>query len=511
MSVARPLLAALIAALALAAPATAHDVTHRDARGQLFASVAATVAAADAPGALPYEWCGDPLTTDDAIHAVLPPATPRFKLVYAHPADRPDRFAGWAHALQANVALVQRFLAAQTGGAKALRIDMGTRCGPQFVDLQVVHLPGPRAHYADNFGAIVRDVRSALGQAAAPRNVVILADTLNGAGYDYGLGETVLGPDGDRPGPDNPHNDGGFASVLFSRDGVPAPGPTQAGWWPEGMLHEMTHNLGAVQWSAPHSTQPPGFQLMRYGHCWQGADIMCYVEDAGAAHPLRVDCPRAGGVIPQAYDCGRDDYFSPAPPPGSYLATHWNVYDSAFLGSCAQVAPACGGGLDGLAPTPPVASGAPAVAGMPRRGAAVSAVAGSWHNGPLSYSYRWQRERGGTWADISGATGPRYVLGRGDTGRRVRVHVIAANPDGSASAASAPTVRVADAAIGRPARATCRAPRHGRARGRARRPAARCRGRRTSTRASSRRRSPRRRTSGEARAKQRDRASRSGR
>jgi hypothetical protein len=406
------------------------------------------------------------------------------------------------------VALVQRFLASQTGGAKALKFDMGTRCGPQYADLQVVHLPGPRSHYVDNFGAVVRDVRSALGPASGPRNVVILADTLNGGSYDYGLGETALGPDGDRPDAGNPHNEGGFASVLFSRDGAPAPGAARGGWWPEGMLHEITHNLGAVQWSAPHSTQPPGFQLARYGHCWQGADIMCYVEDAGAAHQMRYDCPRVGGVIPQAYDCGRDDYFNPAPPPGSYLATHWNVYDSAFLGSCAQVAPACGGGLDGLAPTPPVASAAPEVSGLVRRGAAVTAVLGSWHNGPLTYTYRWQRERGGVWVDIPGATGSRYMLARGDTGRRVRVNVVATNPDGSASAASEPTLRVADAGIGRPA--TCRAPSRARAKGRARRPAARCLGRRTSTRASARRRSPRRRTSGAAPAKRRDRPSRNG-
>jgi hypothetical protein len=501
----RILLVLLVAFAVTAAPAAAHDagVTHRDARPELQAMIAATAAAADAPGALPYEWCGDELTGDNTADAVLPRTSPRFKIVYAHPADRPDRFAGWAPALQANVALIQRFLAAQTGGMKALRVDMGTRCGPQFVDIQVVHLSAPRAHYVDNFEAIVHEVRAMLGPATAPRNVVIVGDTLNGGTYDYGLGEMILGYGGDWPGATNGHNAGGFASVLFSRDGVPAPGATRAGWWPEGMLHEITHNLGAVQWSAPHSTQPPGFQLSRYGHCWQGADIMCYVEDAGAAHQMRYDCPRVGGVIPQAYDCGRDDYFNPAPASGSYLATHWNVYDSAFLASCATIAPACGGGMDGLAPNPPVSSTAPAVTGMARRGTAVSAAAGTWHNGPLSYAYRWQRERRGTWVDITGATGSRYVLRRSDTGRRLRVQVIATNPDGSAAAASAPTARVADSAIGRPAKVRCAA------KGRARRPAARCRGRRTSKRASGRGRSRSRRTSRADRAKRRDRASRS--
>jgi hypothetical protein len=399
-----------------------------------------------------------------------------------------------------------------------------------------VHLSAPRAAYVDNFTAIAQEVYSRLGAGAGPRNVVILADTLNGGAQDYGLGETVLGPGADRKGAENVHNRGGFASILFTRDGQPPPGADPRGWWPEGFLHEMTHNLGGVQWSAPHSTQPAGLQLFRYGHCWQGADVMCYVEDAGASHAMRYDCPRIGGVIPQAYDCGRDDYFNPAPPAGSYLAGHWNVYDSAFLGPCATLAPACGGGSTGLAPAPPVSTAAPTVAGAPAPGTVLQAVPGGWRNGPLSYAYRWQRERRGTWSDITGAAASAYVPGSDDIGRQLRVQVVATNPDGSAAAASAPSARVAAAGIGRGARASrsCKRAKRGKAKlrrakakrkakanraakrgtratGRGRRTAAKCRGRRTSTPASRRARSPRRRTSGAARATSRDRASRTDR
>jgi hypothetical protein len=484
----RALAASIVFLAALtAAPAQAHDtrLTHRDTRDELsHVSVAATAAAAAAPDALPTAWCGDPRTADDTANAALAPSSPRFKLVYAHPADRPDRFAQWQDALQANVAVVQRFLASQSGGAKGVRIDMGTRCGPQYADLQVVHLPGPRVHYVDNFAAVVNDVEPRLGRADGPRNVVVFGDTLNGGGYDYGLGENVLGPAGERPGADNVHNAGGFASVLFTRDGVPAPGAGAPGWWPEGMLHEMTHNLGAVQWSAPHTTQPAGFTDPGYGHCWQGYDVMCYVEGPGAAHPMRYDCPRTAGAIPQVYDCGRDDYFNPAPAPGSYLARSWNVYNSAFLAPCEQIAPACGGGLEAAVPAPPVSTAAPRVSGRPLRGSRLVAKAGGWRNGPLSFSYRWQRYQRGAWRTIAGAQRVRYAPKRADRGRRLRVQVIASNPDGRASAASAPTARVVEVSC--PARA--------------RRPAARCLGRRSATRAQAPGRAARPRTSAAARA-----------
>ena len=203
-----------------------------------------------------------------------------------------------------------------------------------------------------------------------------------------------------------------------------------------------------MQWSAPHSTQPLGGQDPRYGHCWQGADVMCYLEDSGASHAMRNDCPRIGGAIPQVYDCGRDDYFNPAPPAGSYLATHWNVYNNEFLAPCVRIAPACGGGMAGLVPEPPVATAGPQVIGLPRRGDTVTANGGTWRNGPITYSYRWQRERRGKWVNIAGATRPTYRAKRDDRGRRLRVQVVASNQDGRASAASPPTARVADGMVG---------------------------------------------------------------
>jgi len=219
------------------------------------------------------------------------------------------------------------------------------------------------------------------------------------------------------------------------------------------MLHEMTHNMGAVQWGAPHSTEPPGQSLPQYGHCWQGADVMCYTEDSGAAHPMRTDCAALPGAIPESYDCGRDDYFNPAPAAGSYLATHWNTYDSAFLAGCGEVAPACGGGSLWV-PEPPAATTAPTVAGTPRRGQLLTARVGVWTNSPTGYTYQWQRLVASGWEDIDSATAGTYKVTGEDLGRRLRVAIVATNQDGSASAASGPSATIGASGLNRAASST---------------------------------------------------------
>ncbi len=371
---------------------------------------------------------------------------PQVKVVYAYAADRPNRFAQWRDALQADVAITQRFLSAQSGGQKAMRFDMGTSCGPQFTDLQDRRAPGPHASYAGDFRAI--SAPCSARSRGGPRDAIILADGLSASGVEYGLGETVMGAAGERPGPSNPHNGGGLSAVLFSRDDAAAPTTTRRGWWPEGFLHEITHMLGAVQWGAPHSTQPPGGNAAQYGHCWQGADVMCYTEDAGAAHPMQMDCAAIAGTITQTFDCGRDDYFNPAPAAGSYLATHWNTYDSAFLAPCSQIAPACGGDLE-FTPEPPAATAGPAIAGASRRGRQLRSTRGSWINAPTSYSYRWQRLTARGWRDIGGAHDERYRTRSADLGRRLRVAVLAGNDDGTTAATSAPTAPIGAVAVNR--------------------------------------------------------------
>jgi hypothetical protein len=448
---------ALVLALTVAPAAGAHDetgdpgdVTHRDTpaelagadimralqRGELTSRSSATLAEYQ-----PTTWCGTPRTTDDTVDAAFPATAARIKVAYAYPNDLPDRSAAWSDALQADVSHIGQYLALQSGGRRALRFDMGTNCGPQYVDVQVVPLPKSRDDYlafdhdADDhyneFDAVSDDVNAALGGRQLGRNVFVLADGLSDDDV-YGIGEIY--PTHNEADPSNIHNAGKLTGMMFVE---PSTSPDPVGWWqPTVMLHEMTHNLGGVQFAAPHSTS--------YAHCTDGEDVMCYKDGSpeGNAYNANV-CPKASGAIPQTYDCGHNDYYNPDPAAGSYLATHWNVYNSVFMASCAQLGTACGGDI---VPTPPVNQGAPTVIGPPRRGTILTATLGSWLNVPSNYAIQWQRGVNGTWGDIPGANAPAYFVGPADVGAALRVTVTAANEDGAAIAASAPTATVTDPA-----------------------------------------------------------------
>lgn len=90
-------------------------------------------------------------------------------------------------------------------------------------------------------------------------------------------------------------------------------------WYDTVVAHELVHNLGGVQKDAPHASG--GW------HCIDAHDVMCYSDPP--------DYPSLQYLCPSTYyallDCNHDDYYSAHPPPDSYLASHWNVADSAFL------------------------------------------------------------------------------------------------------------------------------------------------------------------------------------
>jgi len=397
--------------------------------------------AGDAPlqasAALPSSWCGTERTTDDTVNAATTPTLPHFKVLYLHPSDRPDRFAQWKDLLQADASLIGQFVSGQAESSRAPRFDLGTSCGAGYLDIQTIHLPGTRATYLDNLAAIRTAVHNAVGTPAGPRNYVVLADTLNGsASGSYGLGDYYAGSaSAERPDAGNPHNNGNLFAVLFYRD-VAAPATSANGWWPTGMLHEMTHTMGAVQWSAPHTTQPSGGTSGVYGHCWDGLDIMCYADGPAMGHAYDTTvCAGLSGAMNQTYDCNQDDYFNPSPAAGSYLATHWDVYNNVFLADCGTLP--SGSCLTGAAATgPPVNTVAPVIGGATRGGSTLTAAVGTWSPAGTTYAFQWQRDSGSGHADIAGATASTYTLVTADVGSSVRVAVTATNPDGSTVAYS---------------------------------------------------------------------------
>jgi hypothetical protein len=114
----------------------------------------------------------------------------------------------------------------------------------------------------------------------------------------------------DRPTSDNRNN----AGPSYSR--------VDAGCWSGSVAaHELMHNLGGVQHSAPHASG--GF------HCIDEYDVMCY-KDSSSSPAMRVDCAETWRNVTR-FDCGHDDYFHTNPATGSYLASHWNSANNRFL------------------------------------------------------------------------------------------------------------------------------------------------------------------------------------
>src|SRR5262245_17396027 len=92
-------------ALPVLAPTGPRTAVHAETRADLGdVNLAAAVADAQAQSGgadgLGQAWCGDVLTSDDTAHATYPVDRAQIKVVYAHAADRPNHFAGWADAIQ---------------------------------------------------------------------------------------------------------------------------------------------------------------------------------------------------------------------------------------------------------------------------------------------------------------------------------------------------------------------------------------------------------------------------
>jgi hypothetical protein len=88
--------------------------------------------------------------------------------------------------------------------------------------------------------------------------------------------------------------------------------------------------------------------------------------------------------------------------------------------------------------SPPANNSLPTIVGIAQRGNTLSSNTGAWAGTGNTFTLQWQRsaDSGATWTNITGAIGAIYTIQAPDEGDVLRLMVTAANPDGSASAAS---------------------------------------------------------------------------
>jgi hypothetical protein len=264
---------------------------------------------------LPSSWCGTERSTDDTS-SELPNGEFRYHAVYMLPADGTNRFASVANTLQTDAFQASALL--ETSYGRAIRYDMGTNCGQQYLDISVVRMPQTRAQLATQAGTPTGTfdaVSDALNQAGfstirstdtiteasrRTRNYVVWLD---GPGPAGSCGQASIYDDPER-GSDNLNNLGGKVAVVFTNQ--------QGGFCSSNAArHEMGHNLGALQRYAPHAFDG--------SHCDDAyEDTMCYSQSPRVASGQR-------GLF---FDYGNDDYWD---APGGQPLPWWTVNLNQFL------------------------------------------------------------------------------------------------------------------------------------------------------------------------------------
>ena len=215
------------------------------------------------------------------------------QVLYARSPSSADNHAASTASIQSvvrrsNFVLNEDAIASGGGGA-----DYKVVCdGQGAVDVESFTTPGT------TFSGVVNAAKAA-GFGDVRRNYAIFLDEPAPGGY-CGVGSLYLA---DSPGLTNPHNTNGGYAVIY-----------KSCWQGTTFMHEVGHNRGAVQASAPTSTGSGS-------HCNDGRDVMCYAPDGGDRNQsMTYPCSSL-----TRFDCNFDTYFDAAPEPGEYLATHWNL------------------------------------------------------------------------------------------------------------------------------------------------------------------------------------------
>ena len=222
----------------------------------------------------------------------------RVQAVYVHAANVLDRYAAvvgligqWA----ANADQTFADSAAETGGTRHVRWVTDSACNLAVERVQVTTTGD------DSYAATASELQ-ALGFTRSDRKYLLWVDA------NVYCGIAGIRSD-DRMTSDNANDVG----PRFAR--------VDAGCW--GSVnpveaHELMHNLGGVQNTAPHASG--GW------HCTDEYDRMCYSDASGVT--MSYVCATAHERL---FDCNHADFFSTAPRADTYLSSHWNAASSGFL------------------------------------------------------------------------------------------------------------------------------------------------------------------------------------
>jgi hypothetical protein len=185
----------------------------------------------------------------------------RIQAIYAHALGVTDRYDTVVPLLREWMTQADQAVwtsAGQTGGGKRLRFVTDSSCQLDVARVTLTPL-------GDDSFSQMRTELVAQGFTRTDRKYLVWVDAAVGI---CGLGEVY----GDtRPGPENRNNRG----PSYARVDTPC--------WQYAELHEIFHNLGAVQRDAPHPSAA--------WHCTDEADVMCYDDDASGPTVMTVVCP----------------------------------------------------------------------------------------------------------------------------------------------------------------------------------------------------------------------------
>lgn len=234
----------------------------------------------------------------------------RVQLIYAHPAGV-DRFASLRPQMLVRAAQIDAIYnasAAQTGGRRHVRWVTDSACN---LDVRNVTVSSAAIPY--NGMSTLADELDRQGFDSNDRKYLVWVETNNNEQFPGCAGLASVFPD-DRPGQENLNNQ----LVGYTRIDETCLRSFYTG---EVEAHELMHNLGAVQSTAPRKSPN--------GHCSDEHDVMCY--DGDGPGPFRTSIVCTDPVNESRLDCNHDDYFRAPNPISGYLATHWNTANSRWL------------------------------------------------------------------------------------------------------------------------------------------------------------------------------------